>query len=108
MNDNTDFIRRENRGDKIPRSDVETGDTVVFDWSPYDWWTDETAVSGRVLATVTDVCDISGDIVLDIDGETVRDYGEGRRYVSGRADFCDGVPNRTDVGQGGRYYEVDK
>jgi hypothetical protein len=122
MNANSNHVRRENRGEKIARSDVSEGDTVVFDWSPYDWWNRETGVSGRVKARVTDVCDISGDIVIRVldgsevihsdgtvsHGEVLRDYGEGRRYVSGRADFCDGVPDRTDVGMGGRYYKVDK
>jgi len=104
----TEHISRNERGARIERTDVSDGMTVIMEWSPYRWWTDEADVSGRVVGRVTDVCDISGDIVLEVDGETVRDYGEGRRYVSGRADFQDGVPSRTDVGTGARYYEVDE
>jgi len=104
----TEHISRNERGARIERTDVSEGMTVIMEWSPYRWWTDETDVSGRVTAHVTDVCDISGDIVLEVDGETVRDYGEGRRYVSGRADFNSETPDRTDVGMGGTYYKVDK
>ena len=104
----TEHIRRNERGTRKERTNVQAGDKVVFEWSPYQWLTDETDVSGRVVGRVTYVCDIPGDIVLEVNGETRRDYGEGRRYVSGRADFNSETPDRTDVGMGGRYYEVDK
>jgi len=103
------FIPRHKRGSRIERTDISEGMTVVFDWSPYGWYTRGTDISGRVKARVVDVCDISGDIKVETEnGETLRDYGEGRRYVSGRADFQDGVPSRTDVGTGAKYYEVDE
>lgn len=92
---------------RIDRSELETGDTVVFGWNPYEWYAEQTGVSGYMTAEITDVCDISGDIVMELTetGETVRDYGEGRRYVSGRSDWMDDMPDRTDVGMGGQYYQ---
>jgi len=104
----TERVSRHERGSRIERTDVQAGDTVVFEWSPYGWYSRNTDVHGRVKAVVADVCDISGDITVEVDGETLRDYGEGRRYVSGRADFQDGVPSRTDVGIGATYYEVNE
>ena len=99
-------VSRQERGSRIERTDVSEGDTVVMEWSPYGWYEDEVGTCDRITVEVTDVCTIGGDIILKTDdGEILRDYGEGRRYVSGRADFQDGVPDRTDVGIGAVYYD---
>jgi len=102
----TQHMTRDERGAQIARNDIEAGDKVVVEWSPYAWWTDETDVSGRVRAVVESVGHF-GDITLTVEGTDIklRDYGEGRRYVSGPAAFNPETPDRTDVGTGARYYE---
>lgn len=106
------WVDRDDRGERIARDAVEEGDTVVFEWSPYQWWSRETDVSGRVVVEVTTAPadDLHvGDAVLEVvglDGMTLRDYG-GMGYVAGPAEFNDDTPDRTDVGRGGRYYELE-
>jgi hypothetical protein len=109
MNTDTNYIPRDERGNRIERNELTEGEEVIFEWSPYQWWSDHTGVSGRVKATVMSGPDIAGDITVGIDGAamTLRDYGGSRRYVSGPS-FEEDMPERTDIGMGARYYEVDK
>jgi hypothetical protein len=110
MNDN--HVRRSERGERVNREDIKSGDTVVMDWNPYDWWLAahnprETRVTGRMTVTVETAAadDIAGDMVVRTpDGLLLRDYGGGRRYVAGPSGGVGDMPERTDVGTGAHYY----
>lgn len=94
--------------DRVSRDRVKEGERYIFEWSPYSWALDEQGLDGLVAVTVTDTGGIVRDIVMETDGGvTLRDLGEGRAQVMGPADRIDGVPDRTDVGRGGRYYALD-
>lgn len=101
-----------NAGDRIERSDLEQNDVVMMKWSPYGWFSDGTGLGGclRVRVDVAPADDIAGDgrLVVEGSGEVLRDYGGGRRYVSGPAGFNPDTPDRTDVGMGATYYEVEQ
>lgn len=106
MNDN--HVPRENRGERVERSELQAGETVVMEWSPYTWAAEahNGALAGRMRVTVvTPPCDnIAGDAVIETNGGIrLRDYGEGRRYVSGPSERDD-MPTPTDIGTGARYY----
>lgn len=91
---------------RVPRDEVREGRTYIFDWDPYGWAWEEQDLEGRVEVTADDVHSLTGDIRLVADDGTVlRDLGEGRAQVMGPADRMEGMPDRTDVGRGGRYYE---
>jgi hypothetical protein len=110
MNDN--HVRRENRGERIARDELTEGQTVVMQWKPYQWAADahDGAICGRQVVTVErpPSDDIAGDASLTTEtGVSLRDYGQGRRYVSGPTAGADDVPDRTDIGTGARYFEVN-
>lgn len=91
---------------RVPRDELREADTYIFDWNPYGWASDAQDLKGRIFVRVTDIGPIAGDIKLEAqDGTVLRDLGEGRRQVMGPADNRTGVPDRTDVGHGGSYYE---
>lgn len=92
---------------RVDRDEVQEGETYIYEWSPYGWASQNEGYEGRVRVTVTD----TGGIVRDIkmrtdDGTTLTDLGEGRAQVMGSAENTDSVPDYTDVGRGGRFYEV--
>jgi len=106
MEDNTTHIPRDERGEQIDRDELEAGDTVIVEWSPYQWWSDHTGISGRTVMRVIDGPDFTGDVRLKVNDIILRDYGEGRRYVSGPS-YEEDMPERTDVGMGARYYRYE-
>jgi hypothetical protein len=106
MNDN--HVRRSERGERVNREDIKSGDTVVMDWNPYRWARDaHSGLTGRMTVTVETAAadDIAGDMVVRTpDGLLLRDYGGGRRYVAGPSGGVGDMPERTDVGTGAHYY----
>lgn len=100
-------VPQERIGPRVSRSDVEEGETYVFEWSPYGWARENEGAEGRVKVTVDKVSDLVGDIEMTeaASGQYLNDLGEGRSQVMGRADNTEGVPDVTDTGIGGRYYE---
>lgn len=92
---------------RVPRDEVEEGERYIFEWSPYSWAAENEGYVGRVWVTVTDVSDIVGDIKMEADdGSYLNNLGEKRPQVLGRAENTTGVPDLTDVGLGGRFYEL--
>lgn len=100
------YVRRDLRGDRIAGSDLEVGDTVVFKWSAFGWATENEGHSGAVKATV-DRIEAMGDIKLITDAGHTLKVLKGRSEVMGDAQETDGVPDWTDVGRGGTFYEVN-
>lgn len=95
----------ENRLDK---QQISQDDILIMEWSPYGWASENEGYVGRHYVRVTDVSDIVGDIKVETpDGCTLKDYGEGRAQVSGRADATPDVPDFTDVGRGATYYPAN-
>lgn len=91
--------------ESIPRSDVEEGESYVYKWSPYEWARKNEGYEGVAVVTVDDVSELVGDIKMTTDdGMYLKDLGEGRPQVMGRADNTEDVPDVTDVGRGGRFY----
>lgn len=91
--------------ESIPGSEVEEGERYVFDWSPYTWAYENEGYDAVVVVTIDDISTFLGDIKMTTrDGRYLKNLGEGRPQVMGRADNTENVPDVTDVGRGGFYY----
>ena len=101
-----DEIEQDKIGERIERDSLEKGDTVVVEWSPYEWAKDSEGYVQLHEVEVVGVDDSTGDIKLKApDGKTMRDLGSGRYKVMGPSENHPGVPDYTDVGTGvDRYY----
>lgn len=94
-------------GDKISRDELEEGDEVILEWSPYDWAKENEGYVSRHEAEVDSIHSTSGDIRLTLpDGRTIKDLGGSRVQVMGPSENTDSVPDYTDVGAGiDNYYK---